>query len=58
MKRLLVTGGADFIGGNFVRLCLDEHRDWSVTVLDALTYAGSPLNFPERSLSDERFSFW
>jgi len=58
MKRLLVTGGAGFIGGNFVRLCLDEHRDWSITVLDALTYAGSPLNFPERSLSDERFSFW
>jgi len=58
MKRLLVTGGAGFIGSNFVRLVLDEHPDWCVTVLDALTYAGNPLNFAERSLSDERFDFW
>jgi dTDP-glucose 4,6-dehydratase len=41
-----------------VRLVLEEHPDWAVTVLDALTYAGNPLNFPERSLHEERFSFW
>ena len=39
--RLLVTGGAGFIGANFVRACLTEHPDDTVTVLDALTYAGS-----------------
>lgn len=39
--RLLVTGGAGFIGANFVRLTLGAHPDTEVTVLDALTYAGS-----------------
>ncbi|MBU8809333.1 dTDP-glucose 4,6-dehydratase [Mycolicibacterium goodii] len=39
--RLLVTGGAGFIGANFVHLALREARTSSVTVLDALTYAGS-----------------
>ncbi|MCW2654982.1 MAG: rmlB 1 [Mycobacterium sp.] len=39
--RLLVTGGAGFIGANFVRSTLAERPQVSVTVLDALTYAGS-----------------
>jgi dTDP-glucose 4,6-dehydratase len=39
--RLLVTGGAGFIGANFVHSCVREHPEDSVTVLDALTYAGS-----------------
>ena len=39
--RLLVTGGAGFIGSNFVRSTLREHPQVSVTVLDAMTYAGS-----------------
>ncbi len=39
--RLLVTGGAGFIGANFVRTCVREHPEDTVTVLDALTYAGS-----------------
>lgn len=39
--RLLVTGGAGFIGANFVRSTVRERADVSVTVLDALTYAGS-----------------
>jgi dTDP-glucose 4,6-dehydratase len=41
--RLLVTGGAGFIGSNFVRHVL-ENRDNSVVTLDALTYAGSLNN--------------
>ncbi|WP_110182309.1 dTDP-glucose 4,6-dehydratase [Nocardioides solisilvae] len=40
MQRLLVTGGAGFIGSNFVHYLL-EHTDASVTVLDKLTYAAS-----------------
>lgn len=39
--RLLVTGGAGFIGANFVRSAVRERPDVAVTVLDALTYAGS-----------------
>lgn len=38
--RLLVTGGAGFIGANFVHQTVREHPDVRVTVLDALTYAG------------------
>ena len=40
MVDLLVTGGAGFIGGNFVRFALDAHPDWRVTTLDKLTYSG------------------
>jgi dTDP-glucose 4,6-dehydratase len=39
--RLLVTGGAGFIGANFVHSSVREHPEDTVTVLDALTYAGS-----------------
>ncbi|MDT5093830.1 MAG: dTDP-glucose 4,6-dehydratase [Mycobacterium sp.] len=39
--RLLVTGGAGFIGANFVRATLRERGDAAITVLDAFTYAGS-----------------
>ncbi len=38
---LLVTGGAGFIGSNFVHATLRDHPECRVTVLDALTYAGS-----------------
>jgi dTDP-glucose 4,6-dehydratase len=38
--RLLVTGGAGFIGANFVHTTVREHPDDAVTVLDAMTYAG------------------
>ena len=41
MRRLLVTGGAGFIGGNFVRMVLSEHPDCLVVNLDKLTYAGN-----------------
>lgn len=43
-KHILVTGGAGFIGANFVRYVVDEHPDVFVTVLDKLTYAGNEAN--------------
>jgi dTDP-glucose 4,6-dehydratase len=53
--RLLVCGGAGFIGSTFARLRLREHGD-DVTVLDKLTYAGREENFHDLS-GDERFRF-
>ncbi len=41
MKTLLVTGGAGFIGGNFVLDTLADGADWRIVNLDALTYAGN-----------------
>jgi dTDP-glucose 4,6-dehydratase len=41
---VLVTGGAGFIGSNFVRYALGTHADWHVTTLDKLTYAGRKEN--------------
>jgi dTDP-glucose 4,6-dehydratase len=40
MTNVLVTGGAGFIGSNFVRYALEAHPDWRITNLDKLTYAG------------------
>ena len=44
MVNVLVTGGAGFIGSNFVRYALASHPDWRVTTLDKLTYAGRREN--------------
>ena len=44
MKSILVTGGAGFIGSNFVRMILDEHPETMVVNLDKLTYAGNLEN--------------
>jgi dTDP-glucose 4,6-dehydratase len=47
MSRLLVTGGAGFIGSNFVRMVLSEHSDCLIVNLDKLTYAGNLENLAE-----------
>ncbi len=48
--RILVTGGAGFIGSHYVRSMLDGkyagYQDARITVVDALTYAGNPANLP------------
>jgi dTDP-glucose 4,6-dehydratase len=44
MANLLVTGGAGFIGSNFVRYWRERHPDDTLVILDALTYAGNPAN--------------
>ena len=51
MVDVLVTGGAGFIGSNFVRYALAQHSDWRVTTLDKLTYAGRLENL--ESLKDD-----
>ena len=59
--RMLITGGAGFIGANFVHQAVREHPDVRVTVLDALTYAGDrsslapvadAITFVEGSVAD------
>jgi dTDP-glucose 4,6-dehydratase len=54
--RLLVCGGAGFIGSDFVRRMLGKHDDWEVVCLDALTYAGNMDNLAPVA-EDPRFTF-
>ncbi|MGB3700653.1 MAG: dTDP-glucose 4,6-dehydratase [Anaerolineales bacterium] len=56
MRNVLVTGGAGFIGSNFIRFLLNEEPDVKIVNLDALTYAGSLENL--RDLPDpSRYQF-
>ncbi len=55
--RLLITGGAGFIGSNFVKLCLKKRADYKITVLDALTYCGNLDNFPKEIWENKNFTF-
>ena len=45
--RILVTGGAGFIGSNFIRYMLKEHRGYKIINLDTLTYCGNLDNLKE-----------
>ena len=49
MRRLLVTGGAGFIGANFVHYWAKQYPDDRIVVLDALTYAGNQANLETMS---------
>ncbi len=53
MKRLMITGGAGFIGSNFTRYLLERYPDYSVLVYDKLTYAGNMDNLGDLA---ERFA--
>ena len=57
-KTILVTGGAGFIGSNFVKHIFSHYPDYRVYVLDALTYAGDPENFSEELKNSGRFHFF
>ena len=54
-KNIIVTGGAGFIGSNFVHWVVDHQPDVHVTVLDALTYAGNRENLA--GIPDDRMTF-
>lgn len=56
MKNILVTGGAGFIGSNFVHYILQNYSDIKVVNLDALTYAGNLSNL-ESIKDDSRYTF-
>lgn len=56
MKNILVTGGAGFIGSNFIRYLLRTETDVHVVNLDALTYAGSLENL-KAVADDPRYAF-
>jgi dTDP-glucose 4,6-dehydratase len=54
--KLLITGGAGFIGSNFAHHVLAHHANWQVTVLDKLTYAGNLRNLAG-AMPNPRFHF-
>jgi dTDP-glucose 4,6-dehydratase len=56
MTEVLVTGGAGFIGSNFVRYALRTHPDWQITTLDKLTYCGRRENLHD-VIDDPRHTF-
>jgi dTDP-glucose 4,6-dehydratase len=54
--KVLVTGGAGFIGSNFIRMYLDRHADAEIVNLDKLTYAGNLENLRDVE-NDRRYRF-
>ena len=54
--KLLVTGGAGFIGSNFIHLVLAERPEWEIVNLDKLTYAGNLANLKDVE-GDRRYTF-
>lgn len=54
-KKIIVTGGAGFIGSNFVHWVVDNQPDVQVTVLDKLTYAGNKANLA--GIPEDRLTF-
>jgi dTDP-glucose 4,6-dehydratase len=58
MKTILITGGAGFIGSNFVRHLYRKYSDYRLVVVDALTYAGNVQNCPDGAMGSPRYEFW
>jgi len=59
-KTILITGGAGFIGSNFVRYIYNKYPDYKIIILDALTYAGNIENLPidVNKNNSDRLIFW
>ena len=55
-KTILITGGAGFIGSNFIRMMLNSYKDCSVVCLDKLTYSGNMDNLSD-CLNNKNFKF-
>ncbi len=57
-KTILITGGAGFIGSNFIRHIHAKYPKYKIILLDALTYAGNLENLPESLKKDTEFEFY
>lgn len=57
MKKILVTGGAGFIGSNFIYYMLGKHEELSIVCLDSLTYAGNLATLEPLIRHSSRFKF-
>ena len=55
LKNILITGGAGFIGSNFIAYFLDKYPDYSIVNLDKLTYAGSLENLADIDNNDRYY---
>lgn len=58
MDSILITGGAGFIGSNFIRMLMKRFPRMDVHLLDAFTYAGDPDNLSPEILNNPRFHVW
>ena len=56
MKSVLITGGAGFIGSNYIKYVLEKYENYRFVNVDALTYAGNLENLKEIQ-DDERYTF-
>lgn len=57
IKKIFITGAAGFIGSNVLEYLFKKYKNYSFTVLDALTYAGNLRNFLPEMMKDGRFHF-
>lgn len=56
-QTLVVTGGAGFMGSNFVQYMYKKHPEYNIVVLDNLSYSGNLENIPSEIRNSGRFSF-